>query len=151
MNDLVGSWEEGGIEGFIILTAHGHDPHQEALSTLRTRRAVIRTVDIFTVRMEGEDAKLPIHGGALDTSLLLHVDGSLVAMDAAEDYIPSPRRIRAWRRRGAGSIPPEGPGSVGRPSRSTPEVGRTLYEFIYERIATRVFGRAPRKLTTPRT
>lgn len=151
MNDLVGSWEEGGIEGFIILTAHGHDPHQEALSTLRTRRAVIRTVDIFTVRMEGEDANLPIHGGALDTSLLLHVDGSLVAMDAAEDYIPSPRRIRAWRRRGAGSIPPEGPGSVGRPSRSTPEVGRTLYDFIYERIATRVFGRAPRTLTTPGT
>src|SRR5207249_1501923 len=34
MNDLLGAWEEAGVESFIILTAHGHDPHQEALSTL---------------------------------------------------------------------------------------------------------------------
>src|SRR2546422_4822416 len=32
MNDLLGSWEEAGVESFIILTTHGHDPHQEALS-----------------------------------------------------------------------------------------------------------------------
>src|SRR5216110_3651717 len=37
MNDLLGSWEQTGVDAFIILTAHGHDPHQEALSTLRTR------------------------------------------------------------------------------------------------------------------
>ena len=73
--------KEGGVEGFIILTAHGHDPHQEALSTLRTIRATIRTVDIFTVRLEGEDARLPIHGGALDTSLLLYIDAGLVDLD----------------------------------------------------------------------
>lgn len=151
MNDLVGSWEEGGVEGFIILTAHGHDPHQEALSTLRTHRAFIRTVDIFTVRLEGEDARLPIHGGALDTSLLLYVDGDLVRMDAAEDYIPPVRRFRSWWRRGSSSIPPEGPGSVGRPSRSSVLSGRQLYDFIYERIATRVFGRPGRPVTTPRT
>src|SRR5207302_4440390 len=34
MNDLLGSWEQTGVDAFIILTAHGHDPHQEALSTL---------------------------------------------------------------------------------------------------------------------
>src|SRR5438128_7508700 len=47
MNDLLGSWEEAGVESFIILTAHGHDPHQEALSTLRTHQARIFTVDVF--------------------------------------------------------------------------------------------------------
>jgi len=151
MNDLVGSWEEGGVAGFIILTAHGHDPHQEALSTLRTRQAVIRTVDIFTVRMEGEDARLPIHGGAVDTSLLLYVDGDLVDLDVAEDYIPPRRRLHAWWRRGSSSIPPEGPGSVGRPTRSSLVSGQKLYEFIYDRIATRVFGRVSPPLTTPRT
>ena len=49
MNDLLGSWEDGGVEEFVILTAHGQAPHQEALSTLRTRHAQIRTVDIFAV------------------------------------------------------------------------------------------------------
>jgi creatinine amidohydrolase len=150
MNDLVGSWEEGGVEEFIILTAHGHDPHQEALSTLRTHRATIRTVDIFAVRFEGEDAEQPIHGGELDTSLMLHVDGSLVNLAEAEDYVPPPSRTRAWRLLARRSIPPEGPGSMGRPSRSTAEAGQRLYEFIYERIASRVFGRPAPQLATPR-
>jgi creatinine amidohydrolase len=150
MNDLVGSWEEGGVGEFIILTAHGHDPHQEALSTLRTQRAIIRTVDIFTVQVQGEDAELPIHGGAFDTSLLLHVDGSLVNLDEAEDYVPPPSGARAWQLRARRTIPPDSPGSVGRPSRSTSHVGLQLYEFIYERIASRVFGRPARTLVTPR-
>jgi creatinine amidohydrolase len=150
MNDLVGSWEEGGVEEFIILTAHGHDPHQEALSTLRTRHATIRTVDIFTVQVQGEDADLPIHGGAFDTSLLLHVDGSLVNLDEAQDYLPPPAGTRAWQHRARRTIPPDSPGSVGRPSRSTSNAGLLLYEFIYERIASRVFGRPARQLTTPR-
>src|SRR5207237_10314030 len=47
MNDLLGSWEQAGVDTFIILTAHGHDPHQEALSTLRTHRARAFTVDVF--------------------------------------------------------------------------------------------------------
>ncbi len=150
MNDLVGSWEDGGVEQFIILTAHGYDPHQEALSTLRTRGATIRTVDIFTARLEGEDTELPIHGGAVDTSLLLHVDADLVALDAAEDYVPSARRLQGWRRRARGAITPEGPGSVGRPTRSTPEAGRLLYDLIYGRIATRVFGAPAGPQPTPR-
>jgi creatinine amidohydrolase len=150
MNDLVGSWEEGGVQEFIILTAHGHDPHQEALTTLRTHHAKIRTVDIFTVRFEGEDADQPFHGGELDTSLLLHVDGSLVNLKEAEDFVPRASRTRAWRLLARRGIPPEGPGSVGRPSRSTAQAGQQLYEFIYERIASRVFGRPVRELATPR-
>src|SRR5207249_3910746 len=54
MNDLLGSWEEAGVESFIILTAHGHDPHQEALSTLHTglaraqggKRLLVRVVAV---------------------------------------------------------------------------------------------------------
>jgi creatinine amidohydrolase len=30
LNDLLDSWESCGFEEFILLTAHGHDPHQEA-------------------------------------------------------------------------------------------------------------------------
>jgi creatinine amidohydrolase len=151
LNDLVGSWEDGGVTQFIILTAHGHDPHQEALSTLLTRRASIRTVDIFAVQLRGEDADLPIHGGAFDTSLLLFLDGALVHLEEAEDYVPPPSRLRNWRKHASGTIPPEGPGSVGRPTRASVPLGQRLYEFIYERIASRVFGRESRPLPTPRS
>jgi creatinine amidohydrolase len=141
MNDLVGSWEEGGVEGFVILTAHGHDPHQEALSTLRTRRASIRTVDIFSTRLEGEVADFPIHGGLVDTSLLLYIDQDLVDLPAAADFPLSPKGLRRWRRTGAGVVPPEGPGSLGRPTQASIEMGARLYHLIYQRIASRIFER----------
>ena len=37
MNDLVATWEASGVREFIVLTAHEHDPHLEALSTLITK------------------------------------------------------------------------------------------------------------------
>ncbi len=139
MNDLVGSWEAGGVERFIIITAHGHDPHQEALTTLRTRAAEIRTVDIFSVPLPQEEP-VPIHGGEFDTSLLLYIDANLVELDEATDFIPAPRRLRAYRR-ATTRIPPESPGSLGRPTLASVEKGRRLYNLIYERLAARIFGR----------
>jgi creatinine amidohydrolase len=144
MNDLVGSWEAGGVERFVILTAHGHDPHQEALSTLRTRGATVRTVDIFSVTLDTDDATEPIHGGELDTSLVLYIDGDLVDLGAARDFTPTGAQLGRARRRGTGAIPPESPGSLGWPSRASVEKGRALYHLIYERIATRVLAAPPR-------
>jgi creatinine amidohydrolase len=142
MNDLVGTWEQGGVTQFVILTAHGHDPHQEALSTLRTRGASIRTVDIFTVPVEHRDATFPIHGGEFDTSLLLYIDAELVGLDEALDFIPRKgSQLRRFRRRADQTIPADSPGSVGRPTLASVEKGRRLYHLIYELIATRVFGR----------
>lgn len=138
LNDLIGGWEAGGVEEFIILTAHGHDPHQEALSTLRTRRARVRTVDLFSIPTPEADAGIPVHGGELDTSLLLYVDADLVALDAARDYLPTARGLRRYRRRATGSIPADSPGSVGLPSRASIEKGAAFYRLIYDRIAERV-------------
>ncbi|MFQ5810832.1 MAG: creatininase family protein [Armatimonadota bacterium] len=142
LNDLVGSWEAGGVEQFIILTAHGQDPHQEALSTLRTRRASVRTVDILAVPLSPGDghARAPIHGGELDTSLLLYVDAGLVDLQRAQDYEPSRSAIRRYHRGIRGAIPKESPGSLGRPSLASVEKGQRLYQFIYDRIAMRLFG-----------
>ena len=145
MNDLLGSWEQCGIDTFIILTAHGHDPHQEALSTLRTRRARVFTVDIFALDFTGylEDPGAPggpTHGGELDTSLMLHLAPELVRMDLAQDYLLSERQVERYRRRAAGSVPALSPGSVGRPSLASAEKGARLYKMIHDRIATRVLG-----------
>ena len=142
MNDLIGSWEQAGVDAFVILTAHGYDPHQEALSTLRTRRARVLTVDVFALDFTGhlEDADGPMHGGELDTSLLLYVAPGLVRMDEARDFpLPAGMRGRFGR---APKLPQESPGSLGQPTIATREKGERLYKMIYERIATRVLESA---------
>ncbi len=145
LNDLVGSWEAGGVQEFVILTAHGQDPHQEALSTLRTHRARVRAVDIFAVPHEvaESDAGIPVHGGEMDTSLLLYVDGSLVDLAQARDYAPSRASMRRYHRGGRRAIPSDSPGSLGHPSLASVEKGERLYQFIYDRIATRVLRTPP--------
>jgi creatinine amidohydrolase len=144
MNDLLGSWEQCGVDAFIILTAHGHDPHQEALSTLRTGRARVFTVDIFALDFAGylEDIGGPTHGGELDTSLMLHLAPELVHMELAQDYLLSERQLARYRRRAVGSVPALSPGSVGRPTLASAEKGARLYKMIRDRIATRVLGAA---------
>lgn len=139
LNDLLGSWEEGGVEQFVILTAHGHEPHQEALSTVRPRRALVRTVDIFALPIETEHRRhLPIHGGEVDTSMLLFIDSRLVNLNKAQDFPPSPREIRRYRRGSRRAFPLESGGVLGRPSLATVDRGRELYNLIYERVAVRV-------------
>ena len=143
MNDLLSSWEKGGVREFVILTAHGHDPHQEALSTLRTREARIFTVDVFALDFTGylDDPDAPVHGGELDTSLLLYLTPDLVRMDLAQDFA-LPERLRTrYAKRAAGSLPAMSPGSLGRPSLASREKGERLYNMIRERIITRVLNR----------
>src|SRR5439155_416436 len=131
-----------GVESFIILTAHGHDPPQEALSTLRTRQARVFTVDVFALDFSDdlEDADGPMHGSELDTSLLLHLAPELVRMDRAQDFVLPEKQRTRYLRTSAGSLPKRSPGSLGRPSIATPEKGERLYKMIYDRVATRVLG-----------
>jgi len=145
MNDLLGSWEQCGLDAFIILTAHGHDPHQEALSTLLTRRARVFTVDIFALDFTGylEDPTGPTHGGELDTSLMLHLAPELVRMDLAQDFLLTERQVARYRRRAVGAVPALSPGSMGRPTLASAEKGASLYKMIHDRIATRVLGAPP--------
>ena len=141
MNDLLGSWEEGGVEGFIILTAHGDDPHQEALTTLRPQHARVFTIDVFALDFTGylDEPNAPTHGGELDTSLMLHIAPELVRMELAQDFA-LPDKLLVRHRRGAGTLPPRSPGSLGRPTLASAEKGATIYNMIYERILTRVLG-----------
>ena len=142
MNDLLGSWEQGGVAEFIILTAHGHDPHQVALSTLRTRHARVFTVDVFALDFTGylDEVDGPMHGGELDTSLLLYLAPSLVRMELAQDFLLSDRERAKYRRGSTGALPAISPGSLGRPTTASAEKGERLYKMICDRIATRVLG-----------
>ncbi len=49
LNDLLASWEGCGFREFILITAHDHDPHQDALSTVITREARVRVVDLYAI------------------------------------------------------------------------------------------------------
>jgi creatinine amidohydrolase len=143
LNDLLNTWELSGLSEFILLTAHEHDPHLEALSTVITNGARVRVVDIFGLNFEDllEGQSEPMHGDEVDTSLLLYIAPEVVNMDVAQDYMMSRDELRRYRR-GWLRVPGDGPGSIGRPSLSTAEKGRALYERIYGRIRDRVF-RAP--------
>jgi creatinine amidohydrolase len=116
MNELVEAWELGsGVREFVIITAEGHEAHQEALSTLLVKNAKVQVVDIFSLDFGSllDEPGIPAHGGELDTSLLLHLAPSLVRMEVAEDT------------------------AYAMPSLSTSDKGARLYQFILDRIAVR--------------
>jgi creatinine amidohydrolase len=140
LNDLLDTWETTGIREFILLTAHEHDPHLEALATVITSGARVRVVDIFAMNfrdlLEGETE--PMHGDEVDTSLMLFLAPELVRMDLAQDYMMSREELRRYRR-GWLRIPRGSPGSIGRPRLAKPEKGQRLYERIRSRVRERVF------------
>jgi creatinine amidohydrolase len=140
LNDLIDSWEDSGVAEFVLLTAHGHDPHQEALATVIPTTARIRVVDIFALDLadllEGQTEAM--HGDEVDTSLLLHIAPHLVRIDLAQDYMMSREELRRYRR-GWLRVRKGSPGSIGRPTLATAEKGERLYERIYDRIAERIF------------
>ena len=140
LNDLVDTWEATGIREFILLTAHEHDPHLEAMATVITSGARMRVVDIFGMDLSDllEGQTEPMHGDEVDTSLILHLAPGLVRMDLAQDYMMSRDELRRYRR-GWLKIPRGSPGSIGRPRLASAEKGKLLYERIYARIRERVF------------
>ena len=140
LNDLVDTWEATGIREFILLTAHEHDPHLEALATVITSGARIRVVNIFAMNLSEllEGQTEPMHGDEVDTSLILYLAPELVRMDLAQDYMMSRDELRRYRR-GWLRIPRGSPGSIGRPSLANADTGTRLYEHILRRIRERVF------------
>ncbi len=140
LNDLLNTWESTGVKEFILLTAHEHDPHQEALATVITTKARVRVVDIFAVNLTPflEGQAEPMHGDEVDTSLMLHLAPHLVRMDLAEDYMMSRDELRRYRR-GWLRIPPGSSGSIGRPSLATAAKGAAIYAHIREKVRAHVF------------
>jgi creatinine amidohydrolase len=140
LNDLLDTWESTGVLEFILITAHEHDPHQEALATVITTKARVRVVDVFAIDfrdvLEGQAA--PMHGDEVDTSLLLFLAPHLVQMDLAEDYMMSRDELRRYRR-GWLRVPKGSSGSIGRPTLATAAKGAAIYAHIREKVRARVF------------
>ena len=149
LNDLLPDWEQAGVEEYLILTMHGHAPHQEALGTVVTGRARVRVIDILAIDLGAlvDDPTGPIHGGEVDTSLLLYVAPHLVRMDQARDFILPEDAVRRYRRGSTMRLPAISPGSVGQPTRASADKGRRIYTFILDRIRKCVLAPNPAPAT----
>jgi creatinine amidohydrolase len=149
LNDLTDAWEAGGVREFVFLTAHGHEGHQEALSTVITKGARVRVVDILSIDVSDLTVTGwgPLHGDEIDTSLLLHLAPHLVRMERAQDYIIAPESRERYRRRefrrSALRVPADSAGSVGQPSAASAATGAALYTRIFTRIRDRIFVAPP--------
>lgn len=141
MNELLAAWEAQGIREFIIITAHRHEPHLDALATLVTRQARVRVLSIWDVDLsdllEGQPG--PLHAGEAETSLMLHLYPSLVHMDRARDFDLPDDAFRRYVRDQLPSPPPGGAGVVGRPTLATAEKGAAIYQRILTAIQRAVF------------
>lgn len=139
LNDLLSCWEDDGFEEFILLTVHDYDSHVEAIATVAGTEARIRVIEVLNIDLsallDGDPG--PQHGGETLTSLMLHLYPDRVWMDDAVDYIPGDKVVSTLRR--TPRIPAGSPGSMGNPTLASAEKGRRLYEYIYEKIRTRVF------------
>jgi len=140
LNDLLDTWESTGVTEFILLTAHEHDPHQEALATVITTAASVRVVDVFAIDFRAmlESQAEPMHGDEVDTSLMLYLAPHLVRMDLAEDYMMSREELRRYRR-GWLKVPGGSSAPRGRPTAATAAKGAAIYAHIRERVRARVF------------
>jgi creatinine amidohydrolase/Fe(II)-dependent formamide hydrolase-like protein len=143
MNELIESWEEGaGVREFMILTAQASEAHLEALSTIRTEQATVQVVDVFGLDFGPllDQPGAPIHGGELDTSLLLYLAPEVVRMDLALDFAMTPKMLAHYRPGHSRRLPEGSPGSVGYPSLASAQKGEVLYKFILDRISSHLAG-----------
>jgi creatinine amidohydrolase len=140
LNDLLSGWEDDGFTEFILLTAHGYDAHVEAIATATGTRARVRVIELLNLNL-GEflaGGWGPEHGGEALTSLLLYLYPGRVRMDRAVDFRPADPEISTLKQ--VPKIRIDSPGSLGHPSLATAATGQRLFEHIYERIRTRIFG-----------
>lgn len=142
LNELVGVWEQQGVDEFVLVTAHGHGPHIAAMATVMSDRARVRSVDVHSVSLDGvlESDPRRQHGGELDTSLVLHLAPELVRTDRIADA-PLPSGEDDSRVVGEEPVPQLGtPGVVGRPSLASAEKGRRVLEHLVRFIGDRVLA-----------
>lgn len=130
VNELLGDWEDHGVREFLILTAHRHEPHLDALLMAMTSSSSMTVVNLFSIEVDDllEGSPLAEHGGELETSLMLHLAPHLVRLGQATDVVPDSRTYRRYVRGRVATPPPGSRGILGYPSRASAQKGKALYE-----------------------
>jgi creatinine amidohydrolase len=139
LNDLLATWEDDGFCEFILLTVHDYDGHVEAIATVTGTHSRVRVIEVLNMDLSSilSGERGPEHGGEILTSLMLHLYPAHVRMERAVDYLPEDRSMSTLKR--LSRIPADSPGSLGTPTAASAEKGRQLFDYISERVRTRVF------------
>lgn len=143
LNELLATWEEHGLTEFILITAHRHEPHLEALASLLTDRARVRVVEAWDVKVSDllERQPEPLHAGEAETSVMLHLYPELVRMERARDFPLPEDEYQKYVRGGIPEPPVGGAGALGYPTAATAEKGARIYQRILDAIRRAVFLR----------
>jgi creatinine amidohydrolase len=129
MNELLAEWEGHGIKEFLILTAHRHESHLDALLMAMTSSARTTVVNLLTIHARDllEASSAAEHGGELETSLMLHLAPSRVRTDQVADSKLDPSAHRRYLRGRVPTPPPGSRGVLGFPSRASAEKGKAIF------------------------
>jgi creatinine amidohydrolase len=141
LNELLAAWEEHGVAEFIIVTAHRHEPHLDALATLITGSARVRVVSVWDVEIADllTTQPGPLHACEAETSVMLYLYPELVRMERARDFALAPEEFERYIRDQLPAPPPGGAGVVGNPTAATAELGEAIYRRVLAAIRRAVF------------
>jgi creatinine amidohydrolase len=144
MNELLSAWELDGVREFIIVTAHRHEPHLDALATLITGDARVRVVSLWDVEIADLLEKQPghLHACEAETSLMLYLYPELVRLERARDFQLPEEQFERYIRGQLPAPPPGGAGVVGFPTAATAAKGESIYRRIRRAVRTAVFQAA---------
>jgi creatinine amidohydrolase len=142
LNELLASWESQGIREFVIVSAHRHEPHLDALATLVTDTARVRVISVWDVDISDilEKQPGPLHGCEAETSLMLYLYPDLVNMSRARDFEISPADFEKYIRDRLPTPPRGGAGLIGYPTAATVLKGEAIYKRMHEAIRAAIFG-----------
>jgi creatinine amidohydrolase len=141
LNELLAGWEKHGLSEFVVITAHRHEPHLDALATLLTRAARVRVVSVWDVDISDllEIQPGPFHAGEAETSLMLYQYPEVVRMDRARDFELNDELFKKYMKGKLPSAPAGGSGTVGHPTAATAAKGESIYKRMLHIIGDNVF------------
>lgn len=141
LNELLASWEEQGVREFILITAHRHEPHLDALATLITGAARVRVVSLWDVDIHDLLERQPghLHAGEAETSVMLFLYPDLVRMNRARDFILAPDQFDRFIHDRLPKPPVGGAGVVGSPTAATAEKGERIYRRLLGAVRRSIF------------
>jgi len=141
LNELLASWEDHGIAEFILVTAHRHEPHLDALATLITGKARVRVISLWDVFIGDLLEKQPghLHACEAETSVMLFLYPDLVRMNRARDFQLPPEQFDRYIRDQLPKPPPGGAGIVGHPTAANAAKGERIYRRLLSAVREVVF------------
>jgi creatinine amidohydrolase len=141
LNELLAAWEKHGLSEFVVITAHRHEPHLDALATLLTRSARVRVVSVWDVDIADllEVQPGPFHACEAETSLMLYLYPELVRMDRARDFELTDQLFKKYMKGKLPAAPAGGSGIMGHPTAATTQKGESIYKRMLHIIGDNVF------------